>query len=139
MPSRSEFFASLFDRQSMRKRYPYRDTALSAYLHDLGELPLLTAEQEAELLIQVTHDDSDAVVHLVEANLRLVIAIAARFQGRGLAMLDLIQEGNLGLLKAIKRFNPNKAGRLSTYVKYWILNRSDGHLPATERLFILPT
>jgi RNA polymerase primary sigma factor len=122
MPSRSEFFASLFDRQSMRKRYPHHDTALGAYLHDLGALPLLTDKQEIALLALVAAGDSDAVMQLVEANLRLVIAIAARFQGRGLAMLDLIQEGNLGLLKAIRRFDSSKTQRLSTYAKYWILS-----------------
>jgi RNA polymerase primary sigma factor len=122
MPSRSEFFASLFDRQSMRKRYPYRDTAFRAYLQDLGPLPLLTAEQEARLLARAGSGDTKAHELLVEANVRMIIAIAARYQGRGLAMLDLIQEGNLGLLRAIERFDPEKGERLSSYAKYWILS-----------------
>jgi RNA polymerase primary sigma factor len=122
MPSRSEFFASLFDRQNMGRRYPHHDTTFSAYLQDLQEIPLLTAAQEAELLAQVANGDAEAQQQLVEANLRLVIAIAAHFQGRGLAMLDLIQEGNIGLLEAMKRFDPTKTKRLSTYAKYWILS-----------------
>lgn len=121
MPSRSELFESLFNREVMRRRYPHSDTAFSAYLQDLGALPLLSATQEAELLAQATAGNPDASQRLVEANLRLVIVIAARFQGKGLPMLDLIQEGNLGLFEAITRFNPSKAKRLSTYAKYWIL------------------
>lgn len=119
---RDQFFASLFDRQSMRRRYPHRDTAFRAYLQDLGPLPLLTAEQEARLLARAASGDTKAQETLVEANLRMVIAISARYQGRGLAMLDLIQEGNLGLLKAIERFDPDKGERLSSYAKYWILS-----------------
>jgi RNA polymerase sigma factor (sigma-70 family) len=123
---RDQFFASLFDRQRMRKRYPHRDTAFSAYMSDLGVLPPVpTAAQEATLLAQVANGDSSAVLQLAEANLRLVIAIAANYQGRGLPMLDLIQEGNLGLLEAIKHYDSskaNKAKRLSTYAKYWIIS-----------------
>lgn len=122
MPSRPDFFASLFDRQAMRKRYPHHDIALRTYLNDLGELPLLTEKQEAALLTLAAKGDSDAVARLVEANLRLVITIAARYQGQGLPMMDLIQEGNLGLLKAIEKFDLDKSQRLSTYAKYWILS-----------------
>lgn len=123
---REQFFASLFDRQGMRKRYPHRDTAFSAYMSDLGVLPPVpTAAQEAELLAHFANGDSSAVLQLAEANLRMVIAIAANYQGRGLPMLDLIQEGNLGLLEAIKHYNSSKASkekRLSTYAKYWIIS-----------------
>jgi RNA polymerase sigma factor (sigma-70 family) len=123
---RDQFFASLFDRQSMRRRYPHRDTAFSAYMSDLGVLPPVpTAAQEAELLAHVANGDSAAVLQLAEANLRMVIAIAATYQGRGLPMLDLIQEGNLGLLEAIKHYDSSKASkekRLSTYSKYWIIS-----------------
>jgi len=87
----------------------------------LGAIPLLTPQQETELLTKATQGDPSASAHLVEANLRLVVTIAARFQGKGLAMLDLIQEGNLGLIEAITRFNFSKAKRLSTYAKYWIV------------------
>ncbi|MBA2678652.1 MAG: RNA polymerase sigma factor RpoD/SigA [Ktedonobacteraceae bacterium] len=118
---RDQFFTSLFDPEGMRMRYPHHDTALSAYLQELGTIPLLTPQQEAELLTKAIQGDPSASAHLVEANLRLVIAIAARFQGKGLAMLDLIQEGNLGLIEAIKRFDFSKAKRLSTYAKYWIV------------------
>jgi RNA polymerase primary sigma factor len=126
MPSRSslsQFFDSLFDKETMRRRYPHSDTALSAYMQDLGKIPLLTAEQEAQLLLRATQGNAEAQQQLVVSNLRLVITIAARFQGRGLSMLDLIQEGNLGLLKAIERFqfDPEHPRRLSTYAKFWIL------------------
>jgi RNA polymerase primary sigma factor len=118
---RDQFFTSLFDPEGMRMRYPHHDTALSAYLQELGAIPLLTPQQETELLTKATQGDPSASAHLVEANLRLVVTIAARFQGKGLAMLDLIQEGNLGLIEAIKRFDFSKAKRLSTYAKYWIV------------------
>ena len=118
---RDQFFTSLFDPEGMRMRYPHHDTALGAYLQELGAIPLLTPQQETELLTKALQGDPSASAYLVEANLRLVVTIAARFQGKGLAMLDLIQEGNLGLIEAIKRFDFSKAKRLSTYAKYWIV------------------
>lgn len=122
MPSRSELFESLFNRELMRKLYPHQDTALRDYLQDLGALPLLTEEQEAVLLLHATQGDTEAQQQLVVSNIRLVIAIAARYQGRGLNMLDLIQFGNIGLFKAITRFDFSKGQRLSTYAKYPILS-----------------
>jgi RNA polymerase primary sigma factor len=125
MPSnRKQFFNALFSKSTMRKMYPHRDAALRAYLRDLGPLPLLTAEQEAQLLRRTSQGDVEARQRLIEANLRLVIVIAARFQGRGLSMMDLIQEGNLGLLESIQRFDFTKSNsaRLSTYATYRIFH-----------------
>lgn len=118
----NRFFDLLFDRKAMRLRYPSRDRALQEYLRDVrARLVPLKAEEEARLLSRAQSGDTLALERLVEANLRLVVAVASKYQGLGLPMLDLIAEGNIGLLKAIERFNPGKARRLSTYSKYWII------------------
>ena len=119
--TRRQFYDALFDKKTMRKIYPHRDSALRAYLQDIGTFPLLTAEQERRLLTRVAQGDREALQQLIEANLRLVIVIAAHFQGRGLSLMDLIQEGNLGLIAAIERFDGTKSNRLSTYAKYRIV------------------
>lgn len=90
------------------------------YLKEIGKVPLLTAEEEMELAIRMEAGDEAAKKRLSEANLRLVVSIAKRYVGRGMQFLDLIQEGNLGLIKAVEKFDYRKGYKFSTYATWWI-------------------
>ena len=90
------------------------------YLKEIGKVPLLTAEEEKELAMRMETGDSEAKKKLAEANLRLVVSIAKRYVGRGMLFLDLIQEGNLGLIKAVEKFDYRKGYKFSTYATWWI-------------------
>ena len=90
------------------------------YLKEIGEVPLLTADEEKELAMQMEAGDMNAKKRLAEANLRLVVSIAKRYVGRGMLFLDLIQEGNLGLIKAVEKFDYRKGYKFSTYATWWI-------------------
>ncbi|MBO4837750.1 MAG: RNA polymerase sigma factor RpoD [Lachnospiraceae bacterium] len=90
------------------------------YLKEIGQFPLLTAEEELELAIRKSQGDEEAKNRLIEANLRLVVSIAKRYTGRGLGFLDLVQEGNLGLIKGVEKFDYTKGYKLSTYATWWI-------------------
>ena len=90
------------------------------YLKEIGKVPLLTAEEEIELAQRMEDGDEDAKKRLAEANLRLVVSIAKRYVGRGMLFLDLIQEGNLGLIKAVEKFDYRKGYKFSTYATWWI-------------------
>ncbi len=90
------------------------------YLKEIGKVPLLTAEQEIELAKRMEEGDEEAKKKLAEANLRLVVSIAKRYVGRGMLFLDLIQEGNLGLIKAVEKFDYRKGYKFSTYATWWI-------------------
>ncbi|HJA65793.1 RNA polymerase sigma factor RpoD [Lachnoclostridium sp. An169] len=90
------------------------------YLKEIGKVPLLSAEREIELARRMEEGDEDAKKELAEANLRLVVSIAKRYVGRGMLFLDLIQEGNLGLIKAVEKFDYHKGYKFSTYATWWI-------------------
>ena len=90
------------------------------YLKEIGKVPLLSAEEEIELAKRMAEGDEDAKKRLAEANLRLVVSIAKRYVGRGMLFLDLIQEGNLGLIKAVEKFDYEKGFKFSTYATWWI-------------------
>lgn len=90
------------------------------YLKEIGRVPLLSAEEEIELARRVEQGDEEAKKRLTEANLRLVVSIAKRYVGRGMLFLDLIQEGNMGLIKAVKKFDYSKGYKFSTYATWWI-------------------
>ena len=90
------------------------------YLKEIGKVPLLSAEEEIELVQRMAEGDEDAKKRLAEANLRLVVSIAKRYVGRGMLFLDLIQEGNLGLIKAVEKFDYEKGFKFSTYATWWI-------------------
>ena len=96
------------------------DDPVKAYLKEIGRVPLLTAEKEAELARRARAGDETARRALSEANLRLVVSVAKRYAGRGLPFLDLIQEGNLGLMKAAEKFEPDRGFKFSTYATWWI-------------------
>ena len=96
------------------------DDPVRVYLKEIGRVPLLTSEEEIELAIRIADDDKKAKQRLAEANLRLVVSIAKRYLGRGMQFLDLIQEGNLGLIKAVEKFDYTKGFKFSTYATWWI-------------------
>ncbi len=96
------------------------DDPVKVYLKEIGRVPLLTPEEEIELAIRMAEGDEKAKKRLSEANLRLVVSIAKRYVGRGMHFLDLIQEGNLGLIKAVEKFDYTKGFKFSTYATWWI-------------------
>src|SRR5690606_10038277 len=96
------------------------DDPVRMYLKEIGRVPLLTADEEIELAERIEQGDEEAKRMLAEANLRLVVSIAKRYVGRGMLFLDLIQEGNLGLLKAVEKFDYRKGFKFSTYATWWI-------------------
>ena len=96
------------------------DDPVRMYLKEIGKVPLLSAEEETELAKRMEEGDEAAKKKLAEANLRLVVSIAKRYVGRGMLFLDLIQEGNLGLIKAVEKFDYRKGYKFSTYATWWI-------------------
>ena len=96
------------------------DDPVKMYLKDIGKVPLLSSDEEAELSRKMLDGDEEAKQKLSEANLRLVVSIAKRYVGRGMLFLDLIQEGNLGLMKAVEKFDYTKGFKFSTYATWWI-------------------
>lgn len=96
------------------------DDSVRLYLREIGKIPLLTAEEELELAHKVVAGEKRAKDKMAEANMRLVVSIAKRYVGRGLDLLDLIQEGNTGLLRAVEKFDPDKGFKFSTYATWWI-------------------
>jgi len=96
------------------------DDSVRLYLREIGKIPLLTAEEELALAQKVVSGDKRAKDKMAEANMRLVVSIAKRYVGRGLDLLDLIQEGNTGLLRAVEKFDPDKGFKFSTYATWWI-------------------
>src|SRR5664279_2484610 len=102
----------------------YRDseveTSLKVYLQEIGQTPLLTPAEEIVLAKRIQRGDATARTHMIKANLRLVVKIAQDYANMGLPLLDLISEGNIGLMKAVERFNPSKGAKLSTYAAWWI-------------------
>ncbi len=96
------------------------DDPVKVYLKEIGRVPLLTPEEEIDLAMRIADNDPQAKQRLAEANLRLVVSIAKRYVGRGMQFLDLIQEGNLGLIKAVEKFDYTKGFKFSTYATWWI-------------------
>ncbi len=96
------------------------DGGIKIYLREIGKTALLTREEEVELADRIKKGDKEARAHMIKANLRLVVKIAQDYANYGLPLLDLISEGNIGLMKAVERFDPNKGGKLSTYAAWWI-------------------
>ncbi len=96
------------------------ETAIKLYLREIGQVALLTIQEEIDLAAKINKGDKKAREHMIKANLRLVVKIAHDYEGFGLPLLDLISEGNIGLMKAVERFDPAKGGKLSTYGSWWI-------------------
>ena len=98
----------------------FADDSVRLYLREIGKIPLLDPDDEADLAKRIVEGDRKAKDKMVEANMRLVVSIAKRYSGRGLDFLDLIQEGNTGLLRAVEKFDPDKGFKFSTYATWWI-------------------
>ena len=96
------------------------DIGLNRYLREVGRIPLLTVKQEIELAVKIKKGDAEARARMINSNLRLVVTIAHDYANLGLPLLDLISEGNIGLTKAVERFDPAKGAKLSTYAMWWI-------------------
>lgn len=112
--------------------------ALHIYMREIREFPLLTAEEECDCARRVQKGDRDAKNHLIESNLRLVVSIARRYQNRGVSFMDLIEEGNLGLIRAVEKFDPERGFRFSTYATWWIRQGVDRALMNQSRTVRLP-
>ena len=112
------------DIPSEEQEYAYDDSLIDdpvkMYLREIGNIPMLKPEEEKEIAARIAQGDVNAKKRLSEANLRLVVSIAKRYLGRGMPLLDLIQEGNLGLIKAVDKFDPSKGFKFSTYATWWI-------------------
>src|SRR6202521_4245973 len=98
----------------------HNDTAMKVYLREIGRIPLLTPQQEIELATKIKKGDRDARALMINSNLRLVVTIAQDYANLGLPLLDVISEGNIGLMTAVDRFDPAKGAKLSTYASWWI-------------------
>ena len=114
------------------------DDPVRMYLKEIGRVPLLSAEEEVELAKRMEAGDDEAQKRLAEANLRLVVSIAKRYVGRGMLFLDLIQEGNLGLIKAVEKFDYNKGYKFSTYATWWIRQASTRAIADQARTIRIP-
>jgi RNA polymerase primary sigma factor len=114
------------------------DDALHAYLHGLARLPRLTADEERDLGRRIQDGDHDALRRLVEGNLRFVVSYAKRYRGIGVPFLDLIHEGNLGLMEAARRFDPERNVKFITYAVWWVRQAITHALSGQTRAFTIP-
>ena len=114
-------------------------TTLQTYLREIQRIPLLSIEEEVELALRVREGDPEARNEMVQANLRLVVSIAKQYSSKGLPLLDLIEEGNLGLMRAVERFDPDEECRFSTYATYWIKQAIRRALINTVRTVRVPS
>ncbi len=117
---------------------PLERTGLQIYLQEIGKTPLLTIAEEVTLADRIRRGDQSARDHMIRANLRLVVKIAMDYRDFGLPLLDLISEGNIGLIKAIMRFDPRKGGKLSTYASWWIKQSVKRALASQSKTIRLP-
>jgi RNA polymerase primary sigma factor len=116
-----------------------REPSLNTYLKEINRTPLLTADEEKQLSTLVRVGDMEAREQMIRANLRLVVSIAKNYMNRGLSFMDLIEEGNIGLLKAVERFNPAEECRFSTYATWWIKQSIRRALVNTSKTVRIPS
>ncbi len=121
-----------------RSRSPESGTAISLYLREIGQVKLLTPQEELALAARIQAGDKKAREQMIKANLRLVVKIARDYEGIGLPLLDLISEGNIGLMKAVERFDPAKGAKLSTYAAWWIKQSMKRALATQSKTIRLP-
>ncbi|MBI3268216.1 MAG: sigma-70 family RNA polymerase sigma factor [Planctomycetes bacterium] len=135
--------AFLFPRQTPRRTFEdthtRRETGIETYLRDVNKVPLLSPEQEKLLATKVRKGDKAAREEMIKANLRLVVSIAKTYVNRGLSFLDLIEEGNLGLLKAVERFDPGRDCKFSTYATWWVKQAIRRALVNTAKTVRIPS
>jgi len=121
------------------KQFTNRDSqSLDKYFHDIGKVTLLTAEQEIELAIKIRQGDAEALEKLTKANLRFVVSVAKQYQNQGLSLGDLINEGNLGLIKAARRFDETRGFKFISYAVWWIRQSIMQALAEQSRIVRLP-
>ena len=118
--AREEIDGELEEAIANKGKYQRKLDATQMYLSEIGFSPLLTAEEEVYFARKALKGDVKARQRMIESNLRLVVKIARRYNNRGLALLDLIEEGNLGLIRAVEKFDPERGFRFSTYATWWI-------------------
>ena len=126
------------DGSSAQSEEPGIEDPVRMYLREIGRVPLLTSEEEIELATRIADGDEEAKKRLVEANLRLVVSIAKKYMGRGMTLLDLVQEGNLGLIKAVEKFDHAKGFKFSTYATWWIRQAITRAIADQSRIIRLP-
>jgi RNA polymerase primary sigma factor len=126
------------DEEVARAQEEHSDDAIKLYLKEIQKTTLLTADDEKELATRISQGDAAARDRMIESNLRLVVKIAKRYMNRGLPFLDLIEEGNLGLIKAVERFKLSKECRFSTYATWWIRQSIERALVNQSRTIRLP-
>jgi RNA polymerase primary sigma factor len=117
----------------------WRDSIITLYMREIGQVKLLTSSEEVELAARIKNGDAEAREQMIKANLRLVVKIARGYAGLGMPLLDLISEGNIGLMKAVERFDPGKGGKLSTYSAFWIKQAIIRALACQSKATRLPT
>jgi RNA polymerase primary sigma factor len=133
----SPSFAARTDPAPPREE-PGEHNSLHLYLQEIGKTPLLTLAEELQLAARIRKGDQAARNHMIQANLRLVVKIAQDYRDFGLPLLDLISEGNLGLIKAVDRYDPRKGGKLSTYAAWWIKHSMQRALANQSKTIRLP-
>ena len=114
------------------------DDSVRLYLREIGNVPLLNAQDEIDLALKIRAGDMDAKAKMAESNMRLVVSIAKRYTGRGLDFLDLIQEGNNGLMRAVEKFDPDKGFKFSTYATWWIRQAITRAIADQSRVIRIP-
>jgi RNA polymerase primary sigma factor len=122
----------------LEKEYTQSAEPIQVYLREIGRVPLLTLQQESDLAKRIKRGDHKAREHMIKANLRLVVKIAHDYDGLGLPLLDLISEGNIGLMNAVERFDPKKGAKMSTYASWWIKQAIRRALSNQSRTIRLP-
>ncbi|KPL01999.1 MAG: RNA polymerase subunit sigma [candidate division Zixibacteria bacterium SM1_73] len=120
------------------RRYRDEDRSLDLYLREIGETPLISAAQEVELAKRIKEGDQDALERLTKANLRFVVSVAKQYQNQGLSLADLINEGNIGLIKAAKRFDETRGFKFISYAVWWIRQAILQALAEQSRIVRLP-
>ena len=133
-----ETFHSAEDKRGKVDPFDLTADSIQMYLREIGKIPLLTAEQEVALAKRKERLDKEAEKKLIEANLRLVVSIAKKFMGKSLSLLDLIQEGNIGLFRAVKKFEYRKGYKFSTYATWWIRQAITRALADQSRTIRIP-
>lgn len=116
----------------------YATNSIKSYLHQIGQIKILTSTEEKEIFERYSRGDEHALEELITANLRLVVSIAKRYKGRGLSLEDLIQEGNIGLMTAAKKFDYTKGFKFSTYATYWIRQSIQRAIDNTKNTIRVP-
>ena len=117
---------------------PTRSDTMKVYMEDIGHIPLVTKEEEVELAAEIAKGSEEARAKLIRSNLRLVVKIAHDFKGLGLPLLDLISEGNIGLMRAVEKFDPSKGAKFSSYAAWWIKQAMRRALANQSRTIRIP-